>query len=324
MAAPYNDTATLTNLLATAIDRKVTFALRSRPQFRTLADTKPIPETNPGTTIVWNEYADMGTNTTPLNEITDPTGKSVANPTRIQVTVEEYGDFTVTTKKLKQFTLDKNLDGTVARLIGNAMIDTIDLLVAAKLDASTNTLRKNATVIKDADIAAGTVGAIAAGDVMSSSLARYAVAKFRGASVLPKRGELFGAMVHPDVAHDIRAEAGTNTAWREPHVYGDQSAIWAAETGTYEGLFWVENPRCTMTANAGSGSTVDVYNSYFFGAEALAEAISEEFHTVVDGVIVDPLKRKTAFGWYGIGGWALYRPKALRLVQTSSSIGANA
>ena len=50
--------------------------------------------------------------------------------------------------------------------------------------------------------------------------------------------------------------------------------------------------------------------------------MAEEFHTVVDGVVVDPLKRKTPIGWYGMAGWSLFRSPNLRVVKTASSIGA--
>lgn len=320
MAAPYNDTGTLTNLLANAIDRKMRFALRSLPQFRSIADTKPVDVTNPGTTVVFNQYADLAVATTPLNEITDPTGTNVANPTQTQVTINEYGNYTVTTKKLQAFALDRNLDGSVAQLLANNMVDSVDALVKAQLDTGTNTLRINAGVLKDSNVSAGAVNLIAAGDKMTSAAIRYSVAKFRGQNIAGVRGDVFGAYVHPDVAHDIRAEAGSNTAWREPHIYGDQGAIWAAETGQYEGCFFVETPRATIQTGAGA-SGANVYHTYLFGREALAEAVTEEFHTVIGGVVVDPLLRKTPIGWYGMAGWAKFRAPALRLVQTSSSIG---
>lgn len=318
MPAPYNDTATLTNILANAIDRKMFFALRSVPQFRTIADTKPADVTNPGSTVVFNTYADLAAATTPLNEITDPTGVNVANPTQVTVTINEYGNFTVTTKKLQAFALDRNLDGSVAKLLANNMVDSVDTLVKGVLDASTNQIREiGGTLTPSSGVTTG----ITATDTFKSKHIRYAVAKLRGANVSGVKGDLFGAYVHPDVAHDLRAETGA-AAWRDPHVYSKPDDIWAAELGLYEGAFFIESPRCTITADAGAGGTVDVYNSYVFGAEALAEAVAEEFHSVVGGVVVDPLLRKTPIGWYGMAGWSLFRAPSLRVIKTASSIGA--
>lgn len=317
MAAPYNDTATLTNILANAIDRKMYFALRSVPQFRMLADTKPSDVTNPGSTIVFNQYADLAPATTALNEVTDPTGVNVANPTQTTVTINEYGNYTVTTKKLQAFALDRNLDGSVAKLLANNMVDSIDKLVVNVLDASTNQIREIGGVLTPSS---GVTTGITASDTLKSKHVRYTVAKMRGANVAGARGDIFGAYVHPDVAHDLRAETGT-TAWRDPHVYSKPEDIWAAELGQYEGTFFVETPRATVTVDGGAANA-DIYNTYFFGQEALAEAVAEEFHSVVGGVVVDPLLRKTPIGWYGMAGWSLFRPASLRVVKTASSIGS--
>lgn len=320
MAAPYTDRTALSNIIKTAYDRKMKFALRSTPTFRALADTKPSPETNPGSTVTFHEYSDMAVATTPLDEITDPAGAVIANPTPVSVTVNEYGNYTVVTKKLQEFALDKALDSNIGKLLANNMNDTVDALVVAVLDGSTNVIREVGTTLTPSS---GVVTGVTASSLFGSKHVRYAVAKARGASVAGAKGDMFGGIIHPDVAHDFRAESGVATAWRDPHVYQDAAAIWAAELGAYEGVFWVENPRCTLTANAGAGATVDVYNTYIFGQEALAEVVVDEFSSVVGGVVVDPLLRKTPLGWKGTAGWALYRPKALTVVRTASSIGAN-
>jgi hypothetical protein len=51
MADAYNSTAVLTNLVKTAYDRKMRLALRSVPQFRAIADTRPAAQTNPGDSV---------------------------------------------------------------------------------------------------------------------------------------------------------------------------------------------------------------------------------------------------------------------------------
>jgi thioesterase domain-containing protein len=61
-----------------------------------------------------------------------------------------------------------------------------------------------------------------------------------------------------------------------------------------------------------------VFNTYFTGQQALAEAVAEEFHTV-RGPVVDKLTRFQPLGWYGVAGWSLYRPEALIVAQSNSS-----
>jgi len=74
-----------------------------------------------------------------------------------------------------------------------------------------------------------------------------------------------------------------------------------------------------------SGATVTfthetkVFNTYFAGQQALAEAVAEEPHVVI-GPVVDKLMRHRPLGWYGVLGHAIYREEALYRVETSSSI----
>jgi N4-gp56 family major capsid protein len=62
-----------------------------------------------------------------------------------------------------------------------------------------------------------------------------------------------------------------------------------------------------------------VFNTYFAGQQALAEAVAEEPHVVI-GPVVDKLMRHRPLGWYGVLGHAIYREEALYRVETSSSI----
>ena len=62
-----------------------------------------------------------------------------------------------------------------------------------------------------------------------------------------------------------------------------------------------------------------VFNTYFAGQQALAEAVAEEPHVVI-GPVVDKLMRHRPLGWYGVLGHAIYRDEALYRVETSSSI----
>lgn len=313
MAAPNTTTSDLANLVTTAYDRKVAMALRSKAQFRSIVDTKPVQQTHPGDSIVFNIYSDLAPATTPLNEVTDPTGVSIGDTSPVTVTLNEYGNYTVVTKKLQEFALDSSLDGNLANIVAQNELDSIDKLVEAVMAGSTNVITEEGG---DLTATGNDVNAVTGTDTLASKHIRYAVAKNRAGSVPAVRGELFGAYIHPDVAHDLRAESGS-LGWRVPHEYQAGEAIWAAEVGTYEGVFFVENPRCGVATNTG---TVDVYRTYVFGMQAVAEAVAEEFHVVLDGAITDPLNRKTAMGWYGIAGWSLYRPSCLTVIKTASSI----
>jgi hypothetical protein len=77
---------------------------------------------------------------------------------------------------------------------------------------------------------------------------RKAVAKLRGASVQPKDGSNYVGLLHPDVSYDLRTEAAANgsNVWQQPHTYTEAGVgnIWAGEIGVYEGVKFIESPRC--------------------------------------------------------------------------------
>lgn len=79
------------------------------------------------------------------------------------------------------------------------------------------------------------------------------------------------------------------------------------------------------SAGVTSGATIvivpvtKVFNTYFAGQQALAEAVAEEPHVVI-GPVVDKLMRHRPIGWYGVLGHAIYRDEALYRVESTSSI----
>jgi len=325
MAAPNTDTSALSNLVQAAYDQSVRLALRSMPTFRSLCDTRVVNQTQPGSSVVFAIHPDMSAATSTLTEVSDPTGVSLVDPTQVTVTLNEYGNFTKVTNKLKLFNLDDNLDGNIANIVAFNQNDSVDTVVETAFAGGSQLItEENATLISSGN----DLQDIKATDTFKSKHARYEVAKLRGASVAPVDGQYYGGYIHPDVAHDLRAEAGS-LGWRVPHEYGmSQDAIFAGEIGAYEGVRWIETPRCTVTADVGDGAgstgTIDAYNTYVMGQGAMAEAVAEEFHVVIDGTIVDALKRFQTVGWYGVAGWSLFRTPSLWVTKTASSIGANA
>jgi N4-gp56 family major capsid protein len=155
--------------------------------------------------------------------------------------------------------------------------------------------------------------------VFTSNMARLAVTQLRTNKVHPNKGSYYTAYIHPQVSYDLRRETGA-AAWRDPHNYSAAGNIWAGEIGEYEGACYIETPRCqNVQSGAGAGSTqTRVFNTYFTGQQALAEAVAEEFHTV-RGPVVDKLQRFQPLGWYGVSGWSLYRPESLIVAQSTSS-----
>lgn len=308
-----------TSLVQTAYDRLVEFNLRSLPCFRAIADKRPAQQAMPGSSVVFQLYADMSAATTALTETDDPDATTVGSTTNVTVTLAEYGNVTLTTRKLELFSLS-DVDPAVGDLVAYNMVDSVDVIVQTVLRGGTNVIREVAGAVRSNLIAAGAsaTNAVTTTDTIKSRDVRLGVAKLRAAKVMPRKGELYYCALHPEVSHDLRAETGA-AAWRDPHNYSAPDSIWAGEIGQYEGAFFVESPRCYNATDGASSARV--YRGYLCGKQALAEAEAQPFGVVI-GNITDKLLRFRPVGWYGVAGWALYRQAAIVRLETSSSVAA--
>jgi len=365
-------------LVQKAYDRLIEFALRSQPLIRSVADKTPARQSIPGSSVVLQRYVDLTKKLSTLTEEVDPDAVALATPTYTTITLAEYGNAVLVTRALELFSL-ADVDPAVANIIAYNMADSLD-------DVAQNVLRGGDNVLFGGTRTS--TATLTSSDVFTSALARKATAKLRANKAIPRKGSLYWAGIHPEVAHDLRAETGVGS-WRQPHEYQSNDQIWAGEIGTYEGAFYVESPRLyndnvgagkststtttsassavgsttlTLTSTSGivvgnivagtniptganvtaigtgtvtidlaittqvtSGTSVTftnetkVFNTYFAGQQALAEAVAEEPHVVI-GPVVDKLMRHRPLGWYGVLGWARYREEALYRVETSSSI----
>jgi N4-gp56 family major capsid protein len=337
-------------------------------------------------------YVDLTQQTASLTETVDPDAVAMATPTYTTITLVERGNAVLVTRALELFSL-ADVDPAIANIIAFNMADSIDTVAQNVLAdrASGSIINGTANTGSTNVLYAGsatTSGSLTSSDVFTSALARKTTAKLRSNKAIPRKGSLYWAGIHPEVALDLRAETGVGS-WRQPHEYQSNENIWAGELGTYEGAFYVESPRLfsdktgadrttsgtTASATSASAATVitftstsglnvgdkvagtgiasgakvsaidgtsvtvtiantgavsattaititpvtKVFNTYFAGQQALAEAVAEEPHVVI-GPVVDKLMRHRPLGWYGVLGHAIYRQEALYRVETSSSI----
>lgn len=320
MANAYTDTSAMSNAVQTAYDKTFEFALRSQPMFRAVADKRPVNTTAPGGSIVLERYQDLATATTALTEDTDPDAVAMGNPTPVTITLNEYGNPVLRTRKLFLYSLT-DVDPAIANIIAYNMSDSVDVIVQTELRGGSNLIQKKAgTVSYVTNATSSTVATtMATTDTFSSAIARLAPVKLRTNKAVPRKGSLYYCAIHPEVSLDLRAETGA-AAWRDPHNYSAAGNIWAGELGAYEGAFYVETPRAYNAVDAGTGdNTVRRFRTYYCGQQALAEAVADEFH-IVAGPIVDKLARFRPLGWYGVAGWKRYREEALVRVETTSSV----
>lgn len=348
MATSYTGTnntgsAVGTSIVQTAYDRYIELALRAVPMVRDLADKKPVQQAMPGSSIVFNIYSDMAPVTTALSETTDPDAIALGSTTPITVTLNEYGNASLVTRKLELFSFS-DIDPALVDIISYNMLDSLDAVALAELVGGPQAVAEvNGNLVStfDGSYTAGvTQGKVLSTDTIKSRDLRFAVAKLRANKVVPRQGDYYYVGIHPEVSHDLRAETGSG-GWRDDHKYSEtgSSEFWPGTIGTYEGAMFVESPRMFNTTDGAIGTAANtsysgtfgttaytngtggtrVFRTLVAGKQALAEAVAEEPH-VVFGPIVDKLLRFRPIGWYGVLGFKRYRDPALIRIESTSSI----
>jgi len=304
-----------------AYDLAIYYALRPELYFDPVATVRSTNQSFNGSSVIFTQQADLAAATTALSESTDVTPVAMSD-TQVTVTLVEQGNAIISTGLLRGTTFIP-FDPIVANVVGYNAGLSLDTIARNILDAGTN------VSYQDASGGVTTAGrsTIVPGDILAATHIRLAVAQLRRASVRPING-YYLAYIHPDVSYDLRGATGTNT-WTDPHAYSSPDGIFQGELGAFGGVRFVETPRAPIFADAGSSTTnTDVYATLFIGQEALAKGYSSSdgngpMPALVAGPITDTLRRLQPFGWYWLGGYAIFRQAAVRRFEGSSSIGLN-
>ena len=308
----------------TAFEKLAYFALRDEMYFDQFADVQATNATNPGATVTFTIFQNMAAATTALGEAEDVTPVALSD-SQVSVTLNEYGNATVTTAKLRA-TSFLPVDPIAANAVGYNAGLSIDTIARNAAEAGTNVIYATGGAT---DPSSRTT--INSDDVLAANDVRRVVAQLRKANVPTINGSYVG-MIHPDVSYDFRS-ATDAAAWRTPANYVNPQGIYTGEIGMFEGVRFVEAPRAPLFANAsdnsGSAGTIDVYGTLIMGRQALAKGISlgGEYGaqpSMVYGTVTDILKRFRPVGWKHFVGYGVFRQEALRRIESASSIGTNA
>jgi N4-gp56 family major capsid protein len=304
-----------------AYDLLARYAYRPELYFDSWVDVRPTNLTHRGSTVTFWQQNDLAVATTPLTEDVDVTPVALGN-TSVTVTLLEYGNATVTTARVNATSM-LEIDPIAANVIGfnaGVSIDTI----------ARNTFQAGANVRYSGTAASRTT--IGTGDTFRSADLRRAYAELSRANVPTFDGGMYMALMHPDIAYDLKSETG-ETGWRAPQVYGtSQEMIRNGEIGAYEGFRIIVSPRAPLfvdaSNDAGAAGPIDVYRTITMGREAVAKAFSTgggygPDPIVVRGEVTDVLRRFTPLGWRHFVGYATFRDDAMRSIESASSIGAN-
>jgi N4-gp56 family major capsid protein len=307
-----------------AFEKMAYFALRPEMYFDQFADVQATNATNPGASVKFTVFADLAAATTPLGEAEDVTPVSMSD-SQVTVTLEEYGNATVTTAKLRASSF-LPVDPVAAQAVGYNAGLSIDTIARNAIQAGTNVLYATGGAT---DPTSRTT--INSDDTLSANDIRRVVAQLRGANV-PTIGGNYVGFIHPDVSYDLRS-ASDASSFRDSYKYTNATPLYNGEIGMFEGVRFMEAARAPLFANAsdnaGAAGTIDVYGTLIMGQQALAKAVSMggEYGsqpTIVYGTVTDLLQRFRPVGWKHFVGYSVFRQEALRRIESASSIGANA
>ena len=301
----------------TAFDQIAYFALRSEMLFDAAADVQPVAQSMPGSAVTFTIFSELADATSTLSETADLTPTTMAD-SQVSVTLAEYGNTINTTAKLRG-TSFLDVDAVAANLIGYNAGSSIDTVVANVLKAATNVIYGGGGSTTPTSNAT-----VQAEDIIEANDVRIATAQLRGSKAQTFNGMYMG-FIHPDVSYDLRRETGA-ASWRDPHNYVDTAQIYNGEIGAFESVRFIETPRAPLDLTGGSASTVDLYQTIIMGRQSLAKAHSitdgnGAYPKVVRGPVVDSLMRFNPVGWYWLGGYGIFRQAAIRVLNTSSSLG---
>ena len=302
-----------------AFDQIAYFALRSEMLFDAAADVQPVAQSMPGSSVTFTIFSELADATSTLSETVDLTPTTMAD-SQVSVTLAEYGNTVNTTAKLRG-TSFLDVDAVAANLIGYNAGSSIDTVVANVLKAATNVVYGGGGASTPTSNAT-----VAAEDIVEANDIRIVTAQLRGAKAQSFNG-MYMAFIHPDVSYDLRRETGA-ASWRDPHVYSNIGPIYNGEIGAFEAVRFIETPRAPVDLTGGSASTVDLYSTIIMGRQSLAKAHSitdgnGAYPKVVRGPVVDSLMRFNPIGWYWLGGYGIFRQAAIRVINSSSSLGGS-
>ena len=311
------------NTVQAAYEQLAYFALRSELLFDQAADVQPTNQSMPGSSVVFTKFADLSAATSALTETSDVTPVAMSD-SQVTVTLAEYGNSINTTAKLRG-TSFLDVDAAAANIIGYNAGDSLDQVVRDVLAGGTNVVYGGGG---SSDPSSRVT--VQAEDIVEANDIRKVTAALRKASVATFNGYYMG-FIHPDVSYDLRRETG-NASWNAPHVNVDTAGIYNGEIGTFESVRFIETPRAKVFTDASNGTsttgTIDVYCTHIMGRQSLAKAYSMvdgngAFPKIVEGPVVDVLRRFNPMGWYWLGGYGRFREESLRRIESSSSIGTN-
>jgi len=314
----FTDDKTLTPELKTFYNTELLENARAELVYAQFAKRQPLPKNHKGT-VEWRKW-----NTFPkaekLTEGVIPSGEKFG-VTAIAGSIDQYGIYTAVTDKLELRAYDDIILGATEEM-GASAAETQEALIRNALYTGTNVLYCDKLAAADGSATPVTQESdLVENDSYTCHLTPAIIN--RAATILrknrvPRIEGRYYAVIHPSVAHDLRA----SEAWIEAHKYAAPEQLFNGEIGELHGVRFIEDVFAPVIKQTPGGTAI--YASYFFGKDSFGiidpEGGALEMIIHDKGEIGGPLNQFSTIGYKfeTNGATILYPERLLRVMSTSS------
>ena len=256
----------LSTLSKTFYDTELLENARDKLIFAQLGRKQGLPA-NHGRTIEFRRWRTLG-RVSQLTEGVIPTGKKLGQ-VAITATLAQYGDYVTISDIIDLHAIDDVVLGATEEL-GAAAGKTNDLLVRNVLLAGTNIIFADAYDGTTYESTPATEAALQSAlgsytcNLTPRVINKAVTALKKSAGDITYSGGYYVAVIHPDVAEDLRNDA----AWLEAHKYAQPDEIFNGEIGRMHGVRFIESNNAPVIKT--EGQDYATYKTMFFCKDAFA------------------------------------------------------
>ena len=312
----------LSTLNKTFYDTELLDNAREKLIFAQLGRKQALPA-NHGRTVEFRRWRTLG-RISQLTEGVIPTGKKLGQ-VAITVTLAQYGDYVTVSDLLDLHAIDDVVLGATEEL-GAAAGETNDLLVRNVLMGGTQLIFADAyssgtyssTPTTEAELQTALATKVCN---LTPTMINKAVTQLKkSAKGMKYSGQYYVAVVHPDVAYDLRQDA----AWLDAHKYAAPEEIFNGEIGRMHGVRFVESNNAPVIKTA--GQSYATFKTMFFCKDAFAviDAEGGGMRTIIKSAkeIGGPLEQFSTVGCkFEMAAKILYQERMVTVWSGSSYSG---
>ena len=328
----FDEAHTLTPELKAFYDTELLENARAELFYAQFGKRQPLPKNHKGQVEwrKWNTFA----RAEKLTEGVIPTGQKFG-VTTVTGTVDQYGTYTSITDKLELRAYDDVILGateemgasaaeTQEKLIRDALLLGTNVLYCDNVNPATGASATGSGVVATPTSCAQMEASATAMSLLTPAMINKAVTILKK-NRAPRLNGRYYAVVHPSVAHDLRACEG----WIEAHKYAAPEELFNGEIGELHGVRFIENVFAPVLAGDDYKNKANTctYASYFFGKDAFGiidpEGGALEMIIHDKGEIGGPLNQFSTIGYkFETNGATILYPERLLRVMSCSSFSA--